>query len=133
MKNKNNKETEKSNDNQINKDYKKECNDSKSTKFNISLNNEELTPAQLAEMAINALFKDAQHDCVDVITPSKKITLEKDSYEGVSTNVDYSNLLVFKFEDKTTVIISQEFIVEGYDLKSKNTYFRDKNKESIKK
>lgn len=89
---------------------------SKDTKLNLRLNKEELTPAQLAEMSINSLFKDAQHDCVDIITPIKKITLEKDSYEGVSTHVDDSNLLVFKFVGQTTVIISQEFVVEGYDL-----------------
>jgi len=117
MNNENNNEKENNKDNKNNKKDETENKDSISTKLNISLNNEELTPAQLAEMAINALFKDAQHDRVDVITPSKKITLEKDSYEGVSTNVDHSNLLVFKFKNKTTVIISQEFIVEGYDLK----------------
>jgi len=117
MNNENNKEKEKNEDNRKDKKDKTEIKDSKSTKLNISFNNEELTPAQLAEMSIKALFKDAKHDRVDVITPSKKITLEKDSYEGVSTNVDHSNLLVFKFKNKTTVIISQEFIVEGYDLK----------------
>ena len=113
MTNESNKKAEKNKDNENNNKVEY----SGSTKLNISLNNDELTPAQLTEMAINALFKDAHHDCVDVITPSKKITLERDSYEGVSTNVDHSNLLVFKFEDRTTVIISQEFIVEGYDLK----------------
>jgi len=117
MKNEDNKENEKNKDNENNENNKDENEDSKSTKLKISLNNEELTPAQLAEMSINSLFKDAQHDRVDVITPSKKITLEKDNYEGVSTNVDHSNLLVFKFVNKTTVIISQEFVVEGYDLK----------------
>lgn len=107
----------------INNDYNKNNIDnkyietfSKDSTLNVGLNKHELTPAQLAEMSINSLFKNAQHDCVDIITPSKKITLERNSYKGISTNVDHSNLLVFKFEGQTTVIISQEFVVEGYDL-----------------
>ncbi len=94
----------------------KEIDNENDTTLSISLNNEDLTPAQLAEMAINSLFKDAQHDYVDIITPSKKITLEKETYEGVSANVDHANLLVFKFDGRTVVIISQEFVVEGYDI-----------------